>query len=444
MKFLGPRGFTKQKSSFCETQQKMNRCAGAIRRAILAALLFAAACLAAPGSRAKGRISSLPNYVNFGEVAVNTSSTVTVTVKNTGNGPVVFNGDSLTAASQFTMSGFSMPFSLAAAQSVSFTLEFSPTVVGAKSGTITFLSNAANKRLVMWMNGTGVKSAVTATPAGASFGNVAVGVSNSQTIQLKNTGTAGVTISSTSAAGNGVSISGMALPAAVVAGKTATFAVVFAPLAAGAVAGSAPIHGNFPTVTVPVSGTGVSAANTIAASATSENFGRVTVGNNATATVNLTNTGAQSVTISALSYSGAGVTASGAVDVTLNPGQSTPVTVKFRPAQAGSVTGSVVVDSTASDSALAILVSGTGVAAAAHSVILKWAASSSSNVSGYDVYRSTTTGGPYTKLDSAPVGALDYTDSTVQSGTDYFYVVTSVESNGTQSGYSSQISVSIP
>lgn len=444
MKIFRPRSIREQSSPLCDIPSKTNSRSGAARRAILTASLLAAACLAAPGSHAQGRITLSPTYVNFGDVALKTTSTVTVTVKNTGNAPVVFNGESLTAASQFTMSGFTMPVSLAAGQSVTFALEFSPTVVGAKSGTITLLSNAANKRLIMWMNGTGVRSAVTATPADARFGSVAIGVSNSQTIQLKNTGPAGVTISSTSASGNGVSISGMTLPAAVEAGKTATFNVAFAPVAAGAVAGSASIHGNFPTVTVPVSGTGVSAANTIAASTTTENFGKVTVGSSATATVDLTNTGAQSITISGLSYSGKGVTASGGASVVLNPGQSTAITVKFAPTQAGSFTGSVVVDSTASDSVLAITVSGTGVAAAVHSVSLKWAASSSSGVSGYDVYRSTTSGGPYTKLDSAPIAALDYTDSTVQSGTEYFYVATSIASNGAQSGYSSQISVSIP
>jgi fibronectin type 3 domain-containing protein len=64
-------------------------------------------------------------------------------------------------------------------------------------------------------------------------------------------------------------------------------------------------------------------------------------------------------------------------------------------------------------------------------------------VTGYDVYRSTVSGGPYTEITSA-VSATEYTDDSVQAGTDYFYVVTSVSSNGTQSGYSSQIEAQIP
>ena len=393
----------------------------------------------------EGRVTLSPNYVNFGGVPVNTSKTVTITVENTGNAPVVFSGDALSAASQFTMSGFAMPFSLGADQSVTFTLTFSPTAVGAESGTITFLTNAANRRVVMRMNGAGVEPSVSATPASASFGNVLVGVTDSQTIELQNTGTSAVTISSISASGTGFATYNFTVPLLLEPGATSTFNIAFEPQAAGAVTGSASVQGNFPTVVVPVSGTGVAGTKTIAASTTSENFGSVTVGSSASAVITLTDTGTSSVTISALSYSGAGISASGAVNAVLSPGQSTSMTVTFAPTQAGSVAGSVVVTSTASDSPLDIAVSGIGAAAnTTYSVDLSWAASASSGVTGYDVYRSTVSGGPYTLLDPTPVAALDYSDSSVQSGTEYFYVVTSVESNGTQSAYSTQISVSIP
>jgi fibronectin type 3 domain-containing protein len=86
---------------------------------------------------------------------------------------------------------------------------------------------------------------------------------------------------------------------------------------------------------------------------------------------------------------------------------------------------------------------GTGVQLVQHTVALSWTASTSTVV-GYNVYRSTTSGGPYTLLTNAPVAGTAYTDSTVQSGVTYFYVVTAVNSNGTESVYSNESTAVVP
>ena len=65
-------------------------------------------------------------------------------------------------------------------------------------------------------------------------------------------------------------------------------------------------------------------------------------------------------------------------------------------------------------------------------------------VAGYNVYRSQTSGGPYSKLDSSIVAADAYTDSSVQSGQTYYYVVTSVTSSGVESADSTQVSATVP
>ena len=421
------------------------RLTGATRQAIWSGLLIAAYfCFGGSPLQAQGRLTLTPNYVNFGTVAVSATSSVAITVKNTGNATVTFSGQRLSAAPQFSLSGFPLAATLAAGKSATFTVKFSPTVAGAKSGTITFTSNAANKSLVIWLNGSGAQSSISATPASAAFGSVAVGATNTQVIRLGNSGTSTDTISALAASGAPFSVSGISLPLSLGAGKSITFNIAFAPKAAGAVSGSVKVEGNFPTVTVGASGTGASGTRVISASATTESFGNVNVGSSATADVNLTDTGNSSVTISGVSYSGAGVSGSGGANVTLNPGQSTPVTVEFAPTKAGSVAGSVVIASNATDSPLTIAVSGSGVAASTHSVSLSWAASASSSVVGYDVYRASVSGGPYSKLVSDPVKVLDYTDSDVQAGAKYYYVVTSVDSSGVESAYSSQVSVTIP
>jgi fibronectin type 3 domain-containing protein len=63
---------------------------------------------------------------------------------------------------------------------------------------------------------------------------------------------------------------------------------------------------------------------------------------------------------------------------------------------------------------------------------------------GYNTYSGTKTGGPYTKLTSAPKATTSYTDSTVQSGLTYYYVVTAVDSAGMESAFSTETSAIIP
>jgi hypothetical protein len=83
--------------------------------------------------------------------------------------------------------------------------------------------------------------------------------------------------------------------------------------------------------------------------------------------------------------------------------------------------------------------------ARSHSVVLTWDASTSTDVVGYNVYRSDVSGGPYAQLNgSIPVLALTYTDTTVQAGLTYYYVVTAVDSEGTESAYSNEASALVP
>jgi fibronectin type 3 domain-containing protein len=65
-------------------------------------------------------------------------------------------------------------------------------------------------------------------------------------------------------------------------------------------------------------------------------------------------------------------------------------------------------------------------------------------VSGYNVYRATTSGGySTTPLNPSPVTTLTYTDSSVTSGDQYFYVVTAVDGSEASSD-SNEVSVTIP
>jgi fibronectin type 3 domain-containing protein len=85
---------------------------------------------------------------------------------------------------------------------------------------------------------------------------------------------------------------------------------------------------------------------------------------------------------------------------------------------------------------------GTGTAATPHTVSLTWTASTSAV--SYNMYRGTVSGGPYTMINSSPDTTTAYTDSTVASGTTYYYVATAVDASGNESGYSNQATAVVP
>lgn len=77
-----------------------------------------------------------------------------------------------------------------------------------------------------------------------------------------------------------------------------------------------------------------------------------------------------------------------------------------------------------------------------HTVTLSWTASTS-QVAGYNVYRSSTSDGPYARLNNGLIDGTTFTDNNVQPGQTYFYVATAV-GDGRESGDSNQVEVTVP
>jgi hypothetical protein len=291
----------------------------------------------------------------------------------------------------------------------------------------------------------GTSTDVSVTPSPLSFGKVVVGTSNSQTMTLSNTSKVTLTITSVAISGRGFSASGIPTPLTLGAGETASFTASFKPPATGSSSGNISIKSDLSAMSVSLSGTGVTSAPQLSASASAVSFGNVTVGVPASQPVVLKNTGNANLDLSSVSASGTGFTASGGSGVTLAPDQSATVTVTFDPKATGSVSGRLSIASNATNS-FQVTLSGAGVttpATAQHSVALNWSPSPSA-VNGYFVYRGTISGGPYAKLNSSIDTTPSYKDGSVAGGDTYYYVVTSVDSSNVESSYSNQVSVTIP
>jgi hypothetical protein len=72
-------------------------------------------------------------------------------------------------------------------------------------------------------------------------------------------------------------------------------------------------------------------------------------------------------------------------------------------------------------------------------VSLDWNDNGESDLAGYNVYRSTTPGNYYIKLNGSLLNSSDYTDNSAANGTTYYYVVTAADTNYNESVYSGEV-----
>ncbi len=288
-------------------------------------------------------------------------------------------------------------------------------------------------------------------PSAVNFGSLKVGASAPVIVTVSNRGPFAITIAQVSASLSQVSVSGMSMPATLLPGQGTNITVVFSPNAAQNYSGMLRFaESSGQTVLARFVGKGVrgesSSSSPLSVSASSVAFGSTPIGNAATQTVTVSNTGSSNITIAGLTLSGAGFSANGVQSgTTLAPGQSTVLTVVFDPSSAGSVSGSVTLNTDIAGSPV-ISLSGAGSNSVATSVTLHRQPSASPSVAGYNVYRSTV---PGDELDTSPINPTlvtgdSYTDTNIANGAVYYYQVVAVDSSDVQSSGSNEASAAVP
>jgi fibronectin type 3 domain-containing protein len=173
----------------------------------------------------------------------------------------------------------------------------------------------------------------------------------------------------------------------------------------------------------------------------------VVEGTSGTASGTLT-AGGSSVTVSTVSSNNTAFTVEGlSLPVTISAGNSAAFTVMYSPQATGAVTAALTFTSNAQSSTTVETLTGTGSAAPVHSVNLSWSASTSSDISGYNIYRAVYASacGSYSKINSLLNTGTLYTDSAVVDGANYCYATTAVNTSNEESGYSNVVSnVQVP
>jgi len=399
------------------------------------------------GSPLQPQATVTPVSVNFANVMLNASATQNLTIQNTGGSPLSVTAINVTGAG-FSVTGFSLPLSIAASQSSVGQIRFAPTTAGTVNGTVNLVSNSSTAPPTVNVAGTGVAPVATIglSPTTFAFGNVTTGTSSSKNITISNTGTANLVVTQVTPAGAGFSVSGLTLPLTVTPGQSKIGQIVFNPTALGAVTGSLAITSNSASAApaVTLSGTGTAPATfLLSVSPTTLNFAATLVGSTATLPVTLSNTGNSSVTVTAGNVTGDYSLSGINFPKTVAAGCTAPVTVQFTPQLSGPSNGSVSFVSNATNSPATVTMTGSGTAPLPHSVDLSWNASTSV-INGYYVYRGSQIGGPYSRINSTPQVGTGFTDSTVAAGTTYYYVVTAVDSNSVESVNSNEVQAAIP
>jgi len=177
-------------------------------------------------------------------------------------------------------------------------------------------------------------------------------------------------------------------------------------------------------------------------------LGNVIVGTSGTASVTLTAVGAD-VTVTRASTSNSGFTVGGlSLPVTVTPGKNVAFTITFSPQVTGTTNATLTLSSNGQVGTTVEALTGNGVPASVHQVSLSWNASTSSSISGYNVYRAVYANpscGAFSRINSTVSTTTLYTDFAVTDGTSYCYATTAVNSSSEESNYSNIVfDVQIP
>jgi len=409
-------------------------------RAVVLALWFAAFLPGIAGATA--HLTCTPGNLSFGKVVVGQQKTLPATLSNAGSSEIKLS--SLHVENQeFAVSGLTFPLVLKAGQAAQFKVVFTPTSSRPETGEL-LVKSASGVSLTVSAWGTGVSNwSLSASPPSLAFGNVALGSNSTLTVTLTNQGSSTIAISQEIHPSREFALSGPALPISLEAGQAATFQVTFTPKWRGELASNFSVSNvGDPVLTVPIAGTGGGTSSArLTVSPATLSFGSVTVGNSGTKAATVTAAGG-SVIVSAASLGSSLFRITGiTLPLTLKAGQSASFDVIFTPQAGGTFTSALNFASTAADSPTTEALSASAVEPV-YTVDLSWDASTS-QVAGYNVYRSSSLSGTYSKINPTLDAATSFTDNTVASGATYYYDVTSVNSSGVESSPCTPVKVTV-
>ncbi len=309
-----------------------------------------------------------PSSLSFGGTIVGQTSTAqTVTLTNSGDEPLT---SITTAVSGPFQISTTCTGQLAGNSTCTINVSFTPTVVGAQSGTLT-VSDALATHTVS-LSGTGLQAPViSVSPSSLQFSLQTVGVaSKPMTLTVSNTGgasMANVGFQFTGVASSSFAIASTTCGAALASGSDCTAQVVFTPVTAGANTAALTISSStlsVKPVQIAVTGTADS-TNGLNISPAQMTFSVTAIGQvSAAQTATITNAGATAATGLTLGASAPFSVTASTCTATLAAESSCVAAVTFTPTASGAATGTLTAATSNAGSATVALSGSTGGAGA--------------------------------------------------------------------------------
>jgi hypothetical protein len=373
--------------------------------------------------------------MQFGDVAVGTAITKSITVTSTGNVPLTIKSNTITGTG-FSLSGASVPMTLKPAQATVLTVHYNPMAAGSTTGRLTLVSNAGTQAVSLTGNGT------TATPTlsalTCSSASIIGALADSCKVTLSGSAPkSGITIALASSSTN------VKVPASITIPATATTATFTANAVAVSTAQTVKLTATVGSATRSISLQLTPALAQLSVDATAISFGSVILNQATTQIVTLSSVGKAAVTVKSVLISGTGFSLSSvSLPATLNPGQKLVLTLVYKATATGSQQGLLTINSNSSNNPTVTI--NLNATTSGHRVELNWTppGASSNPISGFRIYRATGSAGSFAKL--ASTGPPSYTDTNVQSGNTYKYYITSLGSSGGESAPSNTFTATIP
>jgi hypothetical protein len=306
--------------------------------------------LSGAGIATAASATASPASLNFGTQAQNTTSNfLNVTLYNIGNLP--FDASNVAASGDYQILSNGCTLVLAVGRTCIIQVTFTPTAVGSRSGTLTF-TNLAGTQTVNLV-GTGVAStlALGFTPSAMTFQAQQKSVTSpTQTLWLRNAGTAPITISSITSNSTDYSPNGACVGGTIQPNATCQIGVTFTPSVTGTDNHTLTITSNATgsPQTVALNGSGVATAPAITLNPSGLAFNNQVISTTSGAQfVTVTNTSASSVTSLSFAHTGDFAIPNNNCTATLTAGASCNFQVSFTPTVAGARTGTVTLTDSA-------------------------------------------------------------------------------------------------